>query len=80
MGNSGQNSEMGTYREIAEFWDTHSLADHWEQTEPAQFEISPAARRRYLVAIDPSLYRKLHRIAQKRKQSNVQPCDPNDMK
>ena len=23
--------------EIGEFWDNHSLADVWEQTEPAQF-------------------------------------------
>jgi hypothetical protein len=23
--------------EIAEFWDTYSLADYWDQTEPAEF-------------------------------------------
>ena len=26
---------------IAEFWDTHSLADYWDQTEPAEFEFDP---------------------------------------
>lgn len=31
--------EMSSYEEIAEFWDTHSLADYWEQAEPADFEI-----------------------------------------
>ena len=46
---------MHNYEEIGEFWDTHSLADYWDQTEPAEFEISPTARRRYLVAVDPDL-------------------------
>ncbi len=42
------------YEEIGEFWDSHSLADFWEQTEPADFEIASNARRRYLVASDPT--------------------------
>ena len=29
------------YEEMAEFWDTHDLVDYWEQTEPAEFEVSP---------------------------------------
>ena len=32
--------EFKTYEEIVEFWDTHSLADYWELTEHAEFEIS----------------------------------------
>jgi hypothetical protein len=39
--------EFENYEEMAEFWDTHDLTDYWEQTEPAEFEISPQARRRY---------------------------------
>jgi len=35
------------YDEMAEFWDTHDLADYWDQTEPAEFEILPDARRPY---------------------------------
>ena len=31
---------------MADFWDTHSLAEYWDQTEPAAFEISEQARRR----------------------------------
>ena len=57
---------MSSYEEIAEFWDTHSLADYWEQTEPADFEIDPNARRRYLVALDPELLQRVHRLAQSR--------------
>lgn len=58
--------QTSSYDEIAEFWDTHSLADYWEQTEPAEFEIDPQARRRYLVALDPDLLKRVRRIAQSR--------------
>jgi hypothetical protein len=58
--------EMSSYEEIADFWDTHSLADYWEQTEAAEFEIDPHARRRYLVALDPELLQRVHRLAQSR--------------
>jgi hypothetical protein len=58
--------EMASYEEMAEFWDAHSLADYWDQTEPAEFEISPDARRRYLVAVDPDLLRRVQRMAHTR--------------
>ncbi len=41
---------MHSYEEIGEFWDTHSLADYWDQTEPAQFEISPQLTKKGLLA------------------------------
>jgi hypothetical protein len=55
-----------SYEEIADFGDTHSVADYWEQTESAEFEFSPQARRRYLVAIDRELLRRVQQIAQMR--------------
>lgn len=58
--------EMSNYEDVAEFWDTHSLADYWEQTEPADFEIDPDARRRYLVALDPELLQRVQKLAQSR--------------
>lgn len=58
--------EMSGYEEIANFWDTHSLADYWEQTEPADFEIDPSARRRYLVALDPELLQRVRKVAHSR--------------
>ena len=58
--------EMKNYEQIAEFWDSHSLADYWDQTEPAEFEISPEARRRYLVAVDPDLLSRVRRLARRR--------------
>jgi len=57
---------MESYEQIADFWDTHSLADYWEQTEPAEFEISPTARRRYLVAVDPGILNRIQRLARVR--------------
>lgn len=58
--------EMSSYEEIADFWDTHSLADYWEQTEPDDFEIEPGARRRYLVALDPELLQRVWKLAHSR--------------
>jgi hypothetical protein len=39
MRNGSSISEAQSYRNIGEFWDTHDLADHWDQTEPAEFEV-----------------------------------------
>ena len=39
MRNRSSISEAQSYRDIGEFWDTHDLADHWDQTEPAEFEV-----------------------------------------
>jgi predicted DNA binding CopG/RHH family protein len=55
--------EMNSYEETAEFWDTHSLADYWDQTEPAEFEISPELHRRYLVAVESGLLNRLRQAA-----------------
>ena len=61
-----QIPEMNSYEEMAEFWDSHSLADYWDQTEPAEFQIAPDARRRYLVAVDPDLLQRAQRVARTR--------------
>ena len=51
------------YEEMAEFWDTHDLADYWEQTEPVEFEVSPQARRRYFVSLDRNLLERIQNLA-----------------
>ena len=33
--------KFDSYEEMAAFWDTHSLADYWEQTEPVDFDFAP---------------------------------------
>jgi hypothetical protein len=47
MRNKKRIPQFKSYEEMGEFWDTHSLADYWDQTEPAKFEISEQMRHRY---------------------------------
>lgn len=58
-----------SYEAMAEFWDTHSLADYWDQTEPATFDVAPDARRRYLVAVDREVLAHVQRLARTRGMS-----------
>ncbi len=44
--------------EAAEFWDTHDLADYWDLTREAQFEVD-IERRVSLTALEPELAKKL---------------------
>jgi len=47
-------SKAQTLEEIADFWDTHSLADYWEQTHEVEFELRVKRRRR--VTLTPEVY------------------------
>ena len=42
-------SKARTLDEIADFWDTHSLADYWDQTHEVEFEVR--AKRRHRVTL-----------------------------
>lgn len=57
--------DFDNYIELGEFWDSHSLADYWDQTEDAQIEFSPA-QRRMLVPIDPDLLMRAQKAAKAR--------------
>ncbi len=50
--------------EVADFWDSHSLADYWDQTKEVNFEIN--VRRRKRVVIEPDVYAKVENQARKR--------------
>ena len=43
-------SKARTIDEIADFWDTHSLSDYWDQTHEVQFEVRARRRRRVTLA------------------------------
>ena len=58
--------EIDEYIALGEFWDTHSLADYWDQTEPVQLEFAPVLGRRVLVPVDPDLLLRVQRAAQAR--------------
>ncbi|NTU63360.1 MAG: hypothetical protein HGB05_08145 [Chloroflexi bacterium] len=48
--------------EAAEFWDTHDLADYWNLTHEAHFEVD-IQRRVFLTALEPQLAKKLTAVA-----------------
>ncbi|MFQ5629144.1 MAG: CopG family antitoxin [bacterium] len=58
--------DFKSYEEMAEFWDSHSLADYWEQTEPTEFEIAQDVHRRYLVAVDRDVLGRVQKVAKMR--------------
>ena len=57
-------SKGRTIDEIAEYWDTHSLADHWDHTHEAPFEVRAQRKRR--VTLDPELYEQIEAQARTR--------------
>jgi len=50
--------------EAAEFWDSHDLADYWNLTREAHFEVD-IQRRVFLTALEPTLAKKLTALAHK---------------
>lgn len=57
-------SEANSVKEIAAFWETHSLADYWEKTKPAHFDVRAVRRRR--VTLDPDVFAQIEALARKR--------------
>lgn len=47
-------SQARTLEEIADFWDTHSLADYEDETYEVEFEVRAKEKRR--VTLDPDVY------------------------
>ena len=52
--------------EAAEFWDKHDLADYWDQTQPVHDVDIRIERVHYLVALEPSLAKKVREAARQR--------------
>lgn len=61
-------SHSRTLEEMADFWDTHSLADYQDQTHEVEMTFAPSARRR-TVTIEPELLADISKVAQARKVS-----------
>ncbi len=57
--------EFKTLEEAADYWDTHSFADHLEDTEPVEIEVC-LDKRRIFLEIDPDISEKLKTIAKKK--------------
>lgn len=45
-------SKARSIEEIADYWDTHSLADHWDETYEVKFEV--CAIRKHRITFDTS--------------------------
>jgi len=56
--------------EIAEFWDTHSLADYWDVTEEIEFEVDITKEPRW-IELDEEIAQKVYEVA-KRNNISVQ--------
>jgi hypothetical protein len=52
-------SKGSSLEEIGDYWDTHSLAEHWEQTHDVEFEVRAPRR----VTLDPDVYARLEEQA-----------------
>lgn len=58
-------SKVRSYKEIAEFWDAHDLADYWKQTKCVDFEVDIQSELNYY-ASDNKLSAKVIAISRKR--------------
>ncbi len=54
-------SKASSIEEIGEFWDTHSLADYWDQTKEVEFIVR--AKRRHRITVDPEVYSQIEEQA-----------------
>jgi len=58
-------SRAQSHEEIGEFWDTDDLAEHWDETRPAEFEVDLQSELTYY-AVDGKLSAKIRAFAKKR--------------
>ncbi len=58
-------SDASSYSEIGEYWDQHSLADHWDQTREVEMSTDPQSSVVYF-AVDKELAQRLRSVAQSR--------------
>lgn len=56
-------------RDVAEFWETHSVADYWDQLEPAKLTKRPAPRLVVTLRFDPQAVDALRALAQRQGMS-----------
>lgn len=49
--------------DAGKFWDTHDLADYWDQTRETDLTFN-LKRRHYFIGIDPKIAQKLQRVSE----------------
>jgi hypothetical protein len=60
--NKSSLSGSRSYEELSHYWDTHSLADHWDQTHPVEFELDVKSSALYF-PVDKGLVEQLRAAA-----------------
>jgi hypothetical protein len=55
-------SKGSSYAEIGDYWDTHDLSDHWDQTHEVTFDTTPESSITYF-AVEKTLAEKLRAAA-----------------
>lgn len=63
--NRSSISKAESYKEIGEFWDAHDLDQHWEKTEPVEFEVDVQSEVTYF-PVETNLSARLRSIAEQR--------------
>lgn len=58
-------SKAESYKEIGEFWDTHDLSEHWDETAPVEIEVDARSEVTYY-PVETDLSSKLRSIAERR--------------
>ena len=58
-------SKATSYSEIGAYWDSHDLADHWDQSSEAHFDVVIESSRTYF-AVKQALAEKLRALARTR--------------
>lgn len=58
-------SKAESLEQIADYWDTHDLTDHWDQTQEVDCIISIESEK-FLFSLDTSSLEKLRKIATSR--------------
>lgn len=56
-------SQSESYESLGDYWDTHSLAERWDETYPVSFDVQAERRRRVVIA--PELYERIAAEAQR---------------
>lgn len=56
----GSISNARSPEEIGEYWDNHSLADHWDQTHEVEFEVRAPHR----ITLEPEVHARLEEQAE----------------
>jgi hypothetical protein len=67
--NKSSISSAASYSEMGEYWDSHSLADHWETTRPVRMHVN-IEREVFYFPISNSLVTAIHALAKKKHVSS----------